>query len=154
MKKLILFLVVVLLSAFNISAQNSEVTDIKVDMKPVQGDDVFTIVENMPEFPGGIEGMMKYFRENIKYPAEAKETGVSGKVFINFIVDTAGNITNAKVIRGVNEPINAEALRVVNAMPAWKPGTQKGKAVKVSYNIPINFTLDTTKMDSEKLEKE
>ena len=123
-------------------------------MEAVQGNDVFSIVENMPEFPGGIDGMMNYFRDNIKYPAEAKETGASGKVFINFIVDTDGKITNAKVIRGVNEQLNAEALRVVNAMPVWKPGTQRGKAVKVSYSIPINFSLDTTKIDPEKIEKE
>lgn len=139
MKRILLIFICSLLS-LNIFAQENG------RMEPVQGSDVFTIVEEMPEFPGGIEGMMKYLRENIKYPAEAKDTGASGTVYINFIVDTDGKIINSKILRGVNEPLNNEALRVINTMPLWKPGKQKGKAVKVSYNLPIRFALDTPKV--------
>lgn len=102
---------------------------------------VFFIVEEMPEYPGGKNALFEYISKEIKYPAVAKEKGIQGKVFINFIVSANGSVKNAKVSRGVDPSIDMEALRVVNSLPNWKPGKQKGEAVDVSYTIPINFSL-------------
>lgn len=104
-------------------------------------EEVFTIVENMPEFPGGQAKLFEYLGKSIKYPPAAKANGISGKVYVNFEVGKDGKITNVKILRGVHDLLDEEAKRVVKAMPAWKPGKQRGKAVKVSYNLPINFQL-------------
>lgn len=104
-------------------------------------EEIFTIVEDMPEFPGGIQALYKYLGENVKYPQAAKANGISGKVFVNFTVEKDGSITDVKIIRGVHELLDKEAIRVVKAFPKWKPGKQRGKAVRVSYNIPISFVL-------------
>ncbi|PLX05499.1 MAG: hypothetical protein C0598_14460 [Marinilabiliales bacterium] len=103
---------------------------------------VFTVVETMPEFPGGRSELYKYLGENIKYPESAKKDGVQGKVFVSYVVNTDGSITDAKILRGVSEELDAEALRVIKSMPNWKPGEQKGKKVRVAFNLPINFKLD------------
>ena len=102
---------------------------------------IFTYVEDQPEFPEGSDAMMKYLKKSIRYPGDALEKKVQGIVYVNFVVSEIGEITKAKVIRGISESIDKEALRVVNEMPTWKPGTQNGKAVKVSLNVPINFKL-------------
>ncbi|MDT8412626.1 MAG: energy transducer TonB [Vicingaceae bacterium] len=104
-------------------------------------EEIFTIVEDMPEFPGGVQALYKYLGENVKYPQAAKANGISGKVFVNFTVEKDGSITAVKVIRGVHELLDKEAIRVVKSFPKWKPGKQRGKAVRVSYNIPISFVL-------------
>ncbi len=104
-------------------------------------DDVFVAVEQMPQFAGGMEGMMKYLSENIKYPEKSFKNGVYGKVFVSFVVREDGGITDAEVAKGVNEEIDAEALRVIKAMPKWIPGMQSGKKVPVRYSIPIAFAL-------------
>jgi len=101
-----------------------------------------TMVEQMPEFPGGEKALMKYLSTNIKYPRIATENGVQGRVYINFVVDKDGGISNAKVVRGVDASLDAEAMRVVKAMPKWIPGKQNGETVRVSYTIPINFVLE------------
>lgn len=103
--------------------------------------EVFVVVENMPKFPGGKKALMKFISDNVKYPAEAKKKEIEGRVFIGFIIDKEGNVTNARVLRKVNPLLEAEALRVINAMPKWTPGTQRGKEVRVSYTLPINFSL-------------
>ena len=103
--------------------------------------EAFAIVETMPEFPGGEEALFQYLSKNIKYPKEAAKGGVSGLVMIQFIVSKEGEVQDAKVLRGIGEGCDAEALRVINAMPAWSPGTQKGKAVRVQYTLPIRFQL-------------
>jgi protein TonB len=95
----------------------------------------------MPEFPGGMGELMKYLAENIKYPPLAKESGIQGRVFINFVVEPNGSISNVKVLRGIGGGCDEEAVRVVSKMPNWKPGKQRGKAVRVSYNLPVKFTL-------------
>ncbi|MCL1821232.1 MAG: energy transducer TonB [Prolixibacteraceae bacterium] len=100
-----------------------------------------TFSEEMPDFPGGVAALMKFLEDNLVYPPEAAEKGISGKVFIGFIVDTDGSITNAKVVRGVETTLDNEALRVVKIMPKWKPGRNKGEAVPVSYSIPIVYKL-------------
>ncbi|MCC7331549.1 MAG: energy transducer TonB [Flavobacteriales bacterium] len=105
-------------------------------------EEIFTIVESMPEFPGGgQEALFKYLQSEMKYPQIAKENGIQGTVFVNFVVGSNGKIKDVKVLRGVNKLLDDEAIRVVKAMPAWTPGKQRGKAVSVSYNLPIKFTL-------------
>ena len=108
---------------------------------PVSGDEVFTVVENMPQFPGGEEARIKYMVESIKYPESAKKEGLQGTVYISFVVEKDGQIADAKVLRGIGKACDAEALRVVSEMPKWIPGTQKGQAVRVQFNMPIKFTL-------------
>ena len=103
--------------------------------------EVVSVVEDDPEFPGGVEALYKYLAENIKYPVLAKEKGTQGRVYVAFVVEKDGSVSNAKVLRGVSEEVDAEALRVINAMPKWKPGMQKGVPVRVQYNIPIIFKL-------------
>jgi protein TonB len=107
----------------------------------VSGDEVFTVVENMPQFPGGEQARIKYMTENIKYPESAKKEGLQGTVYISFVVQKDGQIADAKVVRGIGKACDEEALRVVNAMPKWKPGEQGGKTVRVQFNMPIKFTL-------------
>lgn len=102
---------------------------------------VFEVVEVMPEFPGGIGALMKYLGENIKYPAEAKEKKIQGRVNVAFIVNQDGSISDTKIIRGASPLLDAEALRVIGSMPKWKPGMQKGKAVRVQYTVPVVFSL-------------
>jgi TonB family protein len=104
-------------------------------------DEVFKVVEVDPEFPGGEEALYKYLAENIKYPVMAKNNKVEGRVYITFVIEKDGTVSDAKVLRSVNEELDAEALRVINAMPKWKPGTQRGVPVRVQYNIPITFKL-------------
>ena len=102
---------------------------------------VFDVVEQMPEFPGGIDGMMKFLIENVRYPEAAFEAEVEGRVLVQFIVETDGVISNAKVIKKVNDDLDAEAIRVVGSMPKWKPGMQNGKTIRVRYTLPITFRL-------------
>ena len=104
-------------------------------------DEVFKVVEVDPEFPGGEEALYKYLAENIKYPVMAKNNKVEGRVYITFVIEKDGTVSDAKVLRSVNEELDAEALRVINAMPKWKPGMQQGVPVRVQYNIPITFKL-------------
>lgn len=102
---------------------------------------VFFIVEEMPKFPGGEEALRRYIAQSVKYPAIAQENGIQGRVFVSFVVNTKGEVTDVKIARGVDPNLDKEAIRVVNAMPQWAPGKQRGKAVKVSYTVPINFVL-------------
>lgn len=102
---------------------------------------VFFIVEDMPEFPGGDLALRKYIANSIKYPVIAQENGIQGKVYVTFVVGKSGKVTNASIARGVDPSLDKEALRVVNALPTWKPGKQRGKPVNVSYTVPINFVL-------------
>lgn len=104
-------------------------------------DTIYQVVENMPEYPGGQKTMFSYIAGNLKYPPAAKANGISGKVFINFIVDKTGNVTEITVIRKVHPILDEEALRVVKSMPKWTPGTHNGRPVAVSYNLPLNFVL-------------
>ena len=101
----------------------------------------FDVVEQMPEYPGGPMELMKFLSETVKYPKEAEKKGTQGRVVATFIVETDGTITNVKVVKKVSDELDAEAVRVINAMPKWKPGMQKGKAVRVKYTIPVTFRL-------------
>lgn len=107
----------------------------------VEEAEVFFIVEEMPEFPGGDIALRKYIANSLNYPVIAQENGVQGKVYVSFVVDQDGSISNAKVARSVDPSLDKEALRVVNSLPKWKPGKQRGKPVRVSFTVPINFVL-------------
>ena len=116
--------------------------DEMIEIEEESDDEFFMVVENMPEFPGGDLGLMKYIQRNVKYPPIAKEYNITGKVYVSFIVDKTGTVTNVKIVRGVDKNLDAEALRVVKSLPKYKPGKQRGKAVRVMFTIPINFTLN------------
>ena len=116
--------------------------DEEIEIEEEDDDEFFMVVENMPEFPGGDLGLMKYIQKNVKYPAIAKEYNITGKVYVSFIVDKSGSVTNVKIVRGVDKNLDAEAMRVVKSLPKYKPGKQRGKAVRVMFTIPINFTLN------------
>lgn len=105
-------------------------------------DGVYQEVEVMPEYPGGETALMNDLIGAIKYPEEASKKGIQGKVYVSFVVDEQGKVTNAKIERGVEPSLDKESLRVVNELQTWKPGKEKGKAVKVAYTIPINYVLD------------
>lgn len=102
----------------------------------------FQVVEEMPEFPGGINECLKFLGTNIKYPLEAQKAGVQGRVIVQFIVEKDGTISNPKIVRGVNPDLDGEAIRVVSIMPTWEPGRQKGQPVRVKYTIPVTFRLN------------
>lgn len=103
--------------------------------------EVFIVVEEMPEFPGGAAKMMEYIQSNLKYPMMARESDIQGRVFVNFVVEPDGSISNVNVMRGIGGGCDEEAVRVINSMPKWKPGKQRGSAVRVSFTVPIIFKL-------------
>ena len=113
-----------------------------VDPVAVDEGEPYMIVEQMPEFPNGEESMMQYIAEQVKYPAEAKKAGAYGRVFIGFIVEPDGSLSDFKVLRGIGYGCDEEALRVVKSMPKWQPGMHRGKAVRVQYLVPVNFRLE------------
>ena len=110
--------------------------------RKLQGTAVFEVVEEMPEFPGGVDAMMEYLQKELRYPESAKEKGIQGRVTVQFIIDKEGNVTNSKVTRSVDKDMDTEAIRLVKAMPKWQPGMQKGKAVAVKYTVPVVFRLE------------
>jgi TonB family protein len=134
--KTIQLIVPVLLALFasfqTVQAQNEE----------TQSDQVFMMVEEMPQFPGGEKALREFITSNIRYPKEAQENGIQGKVYVTFVIDTLGSVVDAKIARGVDPSLDKEALRVVSDLPKWQPGKQRGKLVKVSYTVPISFALD------------
>lgn len=111
--------------------------------KEIEKDDatIFYAAEEMPEFPGGYPALLNFLSQNIKYPAIAAESYITGKVTVNFVVNKDGSISDAKILRGVDQALDKEALRVINSLPKWKPGKQAGKTVRVSFSVPINFVL-------------
>lgn len=118
---------------------------------PVNEEKILERVENMPEFPGGIKAMMKWLGENINYPEEAAKKNIQGRVIVQFVVETNGTISNIEVIKSMHKLLDAEAMRVVGAMPKWKPGTlQDGKAVRVRYTLPVQFALQGKKAEADK----
>ena len=118
-----------------------EYVPVEVEEEDVQEQEIFQIVEEMPAYPGGDQKLMEYVAKNIKYPQIARETGIQGRVFVGFVVEPDGSVSNVKVLRGIGGGCDEEAMRVVKSMPKWKPGKQRGKAVRVSYMLPVNFKL-------------
>ena len=113
---------------------------VEVVEEPVE-EEIFEVVEEMPEFPGGPAAMMKYLNNNIRYPTIAQENGIEGRVIVQFVVNSDGTIVDANVVRSVDPFLDKEALRVINSMPKWKPGKQRGKSVRVKYTLPVMFRL-------------
>ena len=103
---------------------------------------IFTVVESMPEFPGGEAKMKQYLVKNLKYPQMAKESGIQGKVYVTFVVEKTGHVTDVKVLRGIGGGCDEEAIRVIKNMPNWMAGKQRGKSVRVQFNMPIVFRLN------------
>ena len=123
--------------------------------KKVSGEasDVFDVVEVMPQFPGGPQELFSFLSKNIKYPKDALDANIQGRVIVTFVVGKDGSISDARVVKSVNPSLDAEGLRVINAMPNWTPGTQSGKAVNVKYTVPISFRLDGKKTESTNAQK-
>lgn len=107
-----------------------------------KNDMVFDVVEVMPQFPGGQTAMLKYIMENIKYPKQIMEEGIQGRVTVSFIVEKDGRVSNVRLLRSVQPLLDKEAVRVVKSMPKWSPGKQKGKPVRVRFNLPVMFKLN------------
>lgn len=107
----------------------------------VKGEQIYDIVEQYPEFPGGYSALTKWIDDNLKYPVEAAMDGIEGRVIVQFIVRPTGKVVDAEVVRGIAPSLDKEALRLINIMPSWIPGRQKGKAVNVRYTLPITFKL-------------
>ena len=105
-------------------------------------DEVFMVVEDQPEFPGGTAALLEYLRKNIKYPAICRENNIQGKVIVTFVVNKDGSIVDIEVAKSVNPSLDKEAIRVISQMPKWKPGSQRGKPVRVKYSVPVNFRLN------------
>ena len=124
-------LVLLFVANTNATAQN----------KKAANDKVLEKAEVMPEYPGGEQAMMKFVADNVKYPQDARDKEISGRVLVSFVVEKDGSIGDVKVVKGIGGGCDEEAVRVVNAMPNWKPGMDKGKPVRVSYMMPITFKL-------------
>ena len=122
--------------------KNIEITPVKIEEEEEEEEQqIFTVVENDPEFPGGMEALYKYLAQNIKYPQLARDNNITGRVYVTFVVERDGSITGCKVLRDIGGGCGAEAVRVVKSMPKWTPGKQRGKAVRVQFNLPVNFNL-------------
>jgi protein TonB len=121
--------------------EDTEIVIIEEVEEEVDEEEIFTIVEEMPGFPGGDAALFGYLAKNTDYPAMAADAGIQGVVYVTFVVDTDGKVKGARILRGIGGGCDKEALRVVNSMPIWTPGRQRGKNVKVQYNLPIRFIL-------------
>lgn len=123
---------------------NQEFIEVPVGSKSQQDDPdkmVFMVVEKMPEYPGGDKELYTYLAKNIEYPAEARKKGIQGRVYVTFVIERDGRVSDVRILRGIGGGCDEEALRVVKAMPKWSPGVQKGKPVRVQYNLPVSFKL-------------
>lgn len=139
MKKLFIFAIFSALIAVAAAQEPAGRNDNKGSVN--LNDEVFTVVETAPVFPDGQEGLTKYIQENIQYPIEAKEKGITGNVFVTFIIEKNGSVSNVKVLRDIGGGCGDEVVRIVKAMPHWEPGKQRGKPVRVQFNLPVNFSL-------------
>ena len=133
MKKLILLLLMAGCCLMTANAQKTVVS--QTDQK------VFDTVEQMPEYPGGMQAMIEFLQTNMKYPDDAAKQKVEGRVMVQFVVETDGSVSDVHVAKQVFPSLDAEAIRVVQAMPKWTPGKEKGKVVRVKYNLPIVFRM-------------
>lgn len=106
-------------------------------------EEIFVVVEEQPAFPGGNAAMMKFLSDNIRYPVIAQENGIQGRVICNFVVERDGSITDVQVVRGVDPSLDREAIRVIQQMPRWTPGKQRGSAVRVRFTLPVVFRLQS-----------
>jgi TonB family protein len=139
------------------TSKNSEVpsklmiSDDEAVQTSMPKEDVFLVVEEMPEFPGGVKAIKNYIKENIQYPFSALKDKIEGKVYVNFIVDKFGSVNNFRIARGLNDALDKAAVYVLSQMPAWKPGKQRGRAVSVSYTVPVEFALKDSVLTDEEI---
>ena len=133
MKKLIIMSLMALFGLTTVSAQKTVVAQ--------KNQKVFDVVEQMPEYPGGIQALFEYLSQNVKYPVDAEKQKVEGRVIATFVVETDGSISSIEVVKPAFPSLDAEAIRVLSGMPKWTPGKQSGKEVRVKYTVPINFSL-------------
>ena len=133
MKKLIIMSLMAMFGLTTVSAQKTVVAE--------KNQQVFDVVEQMPEYPGGMSAFLDYLMQSVKYPEDAEKQKIEGRVIATFVVETDGSISNVEVARPVFPSLDAEAVRVLSAMPNWTPGKQSGKLVRVKYTVPINFNL-------------
>lgn len=133
MKKLIIMSLMAMFGLTTVSAQKTVVAE--------KNQQVFDIVEQMPEYPGGLPALLDYLNQNVKYPEDAEKQKIEGRVLAVFVVETDGSISNVEVVKPVFPSLDAEAVRILAAMPKWTPGKQSGKLVRVKYTVPINFQL-------------
>ena len=139
MKKLLLMSLLALFGLSTVSAQKTVVS--KKNQKVVKEVELFDVVEQMPSFPGGPAAMFEYLMQSMKYPEDAEKQKVEGRVIASFVVETDGSISGVKVVKPVFPSLDAEAIRVLQAMPKWEPGKQSGKFVRVKYTVPVTFKL-------------
>ena len=135
MKRLIFLSLMAAFSLATVQAQKTVVS--QKEQKP----EVFMVVENMPEYPGGNEAMIAFFAKNMKYPADAQKNKVQGRVLVTFVVERDGTITDVQVAKPTFPSLDDEAMRLVKKMPKWKPGTQRGVPVRVKFTLPVVFKL-------------
>lgn len=133
-------------STIQSSEENNQAVEIKyvpveVEEEEPEEQQIFQVVEEMPEFPGGMAECLKFLAKNIKYPVIAQENGIQGRVVCAFVVNKDGSIVDIEVLRGVDPSLDKEAVRVLSTMPKWKPGKQRGKPVRVKYTVPVMFRL-------------
>lgn len=133
MKKFIIMSLMALFGFTTVSAQKTVVAK--------KNQQVFDVVEKMPEYPGGQAALFEYLQKSVKYPADAEKKKVEGRVLVTFVVNTDGSITDIEVVRKTFPSLDAEAVRVISGMPKWKPGEQKGQKVRVKYTVPLTFRL-------------
>lgn len=132
-----------------VEKQTQKAEKVSQSPKSETQDELFTVVEQMPTFPGGDEERAKYLQSNIKYPEEARKAGKQGVVYVSFVVEIDGSVSNAKVLRGFDAACDEVAVTVVKNMPKWNPGVQRGKPVRVQFNMPIKFALSGDKDKKE-----
>ena len=120
---------------------NREDTTNNINENETSSEQPFTIVERMPDFPSGYDGMMRFIKMNLKYPVEAAKNGITGTVYVRFVIKKDGTVSDVSILRGVHPLLDNEAMRVVRMMPKWKPGMQNGKPVPVYFTIPVKFIL-------------
>lgn len=133
MKKLFLMSMMAVFCLSTVSAQKTVVSQ--------KNQKVYEVVDQMPEFPGGMPALIEFLQKNVKYPADAEKQKVEGRVLVSFVVETDGSVTDIQVMKKAFPSLDAEALRVAKAMPNWTPGKHKGKLVRVHYSLPISFRL-------------
>ena len=133
MKKLFLMSMMAVLCLMTANAQKTVVSQ--------SNQNIYDVVEQMPEFPGGMEALINFLSTNIKYPNDAIKQNVGGRVMVMFVVETDGSISNVRVAKRVFPSLDAEAIRVAKTMPKWKPGKEKGRLVRVNYTLPVVFSI-------------
>lgn len=127
-----------------IDAESNEKTEVQytaIEENETEEMEIFSVVEESPDFPGGDAARIRFLQEKIRYPQIARESGIQGTVYVTFVVEKDGSVTDVRILRGIGGGCDEEAIRVIKSMPKWKVGKQRGKPVRVQFNMPIKFTL-------------